>query len=264
MSIDSNGQLTELSNSPFATGLTSNAVFALSTNDGLLFSSNQSNSTVTAFAVGSDGSLTVPGTTVSAGSSAYLPGGLAVSKDGSFLYAANQNAALSTFSLGGSSPLILDSYTTAGLSYGLRSVAAYPAKACASSTPSSSLSASLSVTGGPPPAFDLEGTLTLDSSLVIDPLTQAFTLQVGNINLDLPAGSLKLFQSGSNSGSYVFQGSDDGTNLKLQITPLGQNEFQISAYDKQVDVSSLTGSVTVTVGIGGNSASTSVAAIEQQ
>lgn len=262
LSIGSTGQLTELSNSPFATGLTSNAVVALGTNDGTLFSSNQSNNTVSAFTVGSNGSLTVPGTTASAGNSAYLTGGLAVSKDGSFLYAADQNAALSTLGLGGSSPLILDSYTTAGLSYGLRSVAAYPAKACASSTPSSNLSASLTVTDGPPSAFDLEATLTLNSSLVIDPLSQAVTIQVGGITLNVGAGWLKLFQGGSKVGTYVFQGSDDGTNLKLTITALGQNQFDVSAYDKQVDVSSLTGSVAVTVGIGGNSASTTTTPVE--
>lgn len=257
LSIGSNGQLTELSNSPFAAPSTGNQVVVLSKDDSTLYSSNQSGNSVTAFAVGSDGSLTVPGTTVSAGSSAYLPGGLAVSKDGSFLYAGNQNASLSTFGLGGSSPLVLNSYTTAGLTYGLHSVAAYPAKACASSN-LSTLSATLTISSTSPPAFDLEATLSLNTSLAINPLTQAVTIQVGAVSLDLPAGSLKLFQNGSNSGTYVFQGSDDGTNLKLSITPLGQNQFQISAYDKQADLSSLTGNVTVTVGIGGNTASTTV------
>lgn len=259
-SIASTGGLSELSNSPFSTGtVPSNQVVALSPDDSTLFSSNQGGNTVSAFAVGSDGSLTVPGTTVSAGSSALYPGGLAVRKDGTFLYAADTNGAISTFGVGGSSPLSFDSYFSSGLASGLHSLAAYPAKTCASSS-SSALTASLQVFAGPPPGFNLDATLSLDSSLVIDPLTQAVTIQIASFTLNLPAGSLKLYQSGTNSGTYVFQGSIDGTNLKLQIVPLGQNQFQISAYDKQVDLTSLTNPVTVMVGIGGNSASASVTA----
>ncbi|MEJ2009862.1 MAG: beta-propeller fold lactonase family protein [Acidobacteriota bacterium] len=259
LTIASNGQLTELANSPFSTAAASNQAVALSTDDNTLFSSNQSGNSVTVFSVASDGSLAVPGTTVSAGANSYLPGGLVVSKDGAFLYAANQNSYISTFGVGGSSPLSLDSDSTSTGDYGLHSLAAYPAKACAS-TSSTALTASLQITAGPPPGFGLSATLALDSSLVVDPLTQDVAIQIGTLSLDLPAGSLTLHQSGANAGTYVFQGSINGINLKLQISPLGQNQFQISAYGKQVDLTGLANPVTVTVGLGGNSTSTSVTA----
>jgi len=259
-SISSTGALTELTNSPFSTGtVSSNQVVVLSPDDATLFSSNQGDNTVSAFALGSDGSLAASGTTVSAGSSALYPGGLATSQDGTFLYAANTNGAISTFGVGGSSPLSFDSYFPSGLSSGLHSLAAYPAKTCASSS-TTALTASLQISAGSPPGFTLDATLTLDSSLVVDPLTQDVSIQVGSLALDLPAGSLTMHQSGTNSGTYVFQGSINGTNLKLQIAPLGQNQFQFSAYDKKVDLTSLANPITVTIGIGGNSASTSVTA----
>jgi len=136
----------------------------------------------------------------------------------------------------------------------LHSIAAFPAKACSSSR----LAASLQILAGPPVGFDLEATLSLDSSAVVNPLTQVVGIQIGTFSASLPAGSFKFVQNGKNTGAYVFQGSLNGTNLKVQITPLGQNQFQVSAIGKQVDLSGLTSPVTVTVGIGGNSASTSV------
>ena len=259
LNIASDGQLSELSNSPFSTSAASNQVVVLSPDDATLFSSNQGDNSVSAFAVGSDGSLTLPGTTVGAGSSALYPGGLAVNQEGTFLYGADNNAAVSTFGVGGSTPLIFDSYTSTTQLGGLHSVAAYPAKACATSPTSSGLSASLQTTVGPPPGFDLDATLTLDSSLVVDPLTQPVTLQLGSYSITLPAGSFNAYQSGAHSEVYLYQGVDNSTTLKIQITPLGQNQFQISAYDKQVDLTGLGSPVAVTVGIGGNSASASVA-----
>ncbi len=268
--INSGGTLSELANSPFSTidpttntGPTSNQVVALSTDDSTLFSSNQGNNSVTAFAVGSDGSLSAPEATVGTGTGTLYPGGLAVSKDGGFLFAADTNAAVSAFALGGTSPLSFDSVASTGQTSGLHSLAAYPAKACASSTSTTSLNVtSLQIFGGPPPGFDLEATLSLDSSLVVDPLTQAVTIQVGSFTINLPAGSFKTFQSGTNSGSDVFNGSIDGATLKIQITPLGQNQFQISDYAKQIDLEGLANPVTVMVSIGGNAASTSVDATD--
>jgi len=264
--IASDGELTELTNSPFSTGtIQSNQVVALSPDDGTLFSSNQGGNTVTAFTVGTDGSLTVPGTTVSAGSGALYPGGLAVNQDGTFLYAADTTVTggfggVSSFSLAVSPPLSLDFLTSTSQISGLHSLAAYPAKVCASSPTSSGLVASLQISAGPPPSFDLEATLSLDPSLVVDPLTQAVTIQVGSFSITLPAGSFKAFRNGTNSGIYLYQGVVNSTTLKVQITPLGQNQFQISAYDKQIDLTGLFNPVTVTVGIGGNSASALVTA----
>ena len=257
--VASNGQLTPVTGSPFPTGLSSNQVVVLSTDDKTLFSSNQGDNTVTAFAVGSSGGLTVPGTSVDAAGAAgtdTLPGGLSVSKDGAFLFAADTYSAVSTFVLGQSSPLILGSLTSTVSP--LHSLAAFPAKACSpSGSTSAGLTASLQILAGPPPGFDLEATLVLDSSLVIDPLAQPVAIQIGTFALNLPEGSFKAFHNGTHSSIYLFQGVINSTTLKVQITPLGQNQFQISAIDKQIDLTSLVDqSVTVAVGIGGNSAST--------
>jgi 6-phosphogluconolactonase (cycloisomerase 2 family) len=257
--IASNGQLTAVTGSPFASGGSSNQVVTLSTNDKTLFSSNQGDNTVTAFEVGSVGSLTVPGTSVNAAGTAgsdTLPGGLAVSKDGTFLFAADTYSAVSTFVLGGSSPLIFASLTSTVSP--LHSLAAYPAKACSTSgSGSAGLTANLQILAGPPPGFDLEATFALDSGLVVDPLTQPVAIQIGALALNFPAGSFKAFHNGTHSSIYLFQGVINSITLKVQITPLGQNQFQISAIGKQVDLTSLVDqSVTVAVGIGGNSAST--------
>lgn len=136
------GGLSPVAGSPFATGLASNMVVTLSTNDSTLYSSNQSGNTVTAFAVGSNGILTTQGFSVNAAGGATgvlpYPGGLAVSNDGLFLYAADLNSdtgtpghsGFSIFSLMGSSPLTFVSLNSTGLASGLQSLAAYPAKAC--------------------------------------------------------------------------------------------------------------------------------------
>ncbi|HXH50576.1 MAG TPA: beta-propeller fold lactonase family protein [Terriglobia bacterium] len=255
----SNGQLTAVTGSPFASGASSNQVVALSTDDKTLFSSNQGDNSVTAFEVVSGGGLTVPGTSVNAAGTAgtdTLPTGLAVSKDGTFLFAADTYSAVSTFVLGGSSPLIFGSLTATASP--LHSLAAYPAKACSTSgTDPAGLVANLQILAGPPPGFDLEATLVLDSGLVVDPLTQPVAIQIGTFVLNLPAGSFKVFQNGTHSSIYLFQGVINSITLKVQITPLGQNQFQISAIGKQIDLTSLVDqSVTVAVSIGGNSAST--------
>ncbi|HEX5412657.1 MAG TPA: beta-propeller fold lactonase family protein [Terriglobia bacterium] len=261
--IASDGQLTAVTNSPFDTGHASNQVVALSTDDKTLFASNQGDDTVTAFEVGSSGGLTVPGISVNAAGidgTNTLPGGLAVSEDGTLLFVADKVGEVSSFVLGGSSPLIFGAINSTVAGSQLQSVAAYPAKAC-SPGPSSSLAASLQIFAGPPPGADLEATLSLVPSLVVDPLTQAVEFQIGSFSLSLPAGSFKWYQNGKNSGMYVFQGTVASTNLKVQIAPLGQNQFAISAVGKQVDLSGLSSPITVTVGIGGNSASTSVVPI---
>ncbi len=268
--INSDGTLSELTNSPFSTGsVSSNQVVALSVDDSTLFSSNQGyfssgQYTVTAFPVGLDGSLGAPEATVGAGAGALYPGGLAVSGDGAFLYAADTAftggfGAISTFGLAGSTPLSFDSVISTGQLSGLHSLAAYPAKACAAPSPSNSLSiTSLHIYTAPPLGFGLEATLSLGSSLAVDPLTQTVTIQIGDFVVTLPAGSFRLFQNGAKAGMYVSNKPVDGGHVKVQITPLGQNQFQISAFDKKTDLTGVGTSVTVTVGIGDNSASMSV------
>ena len=262
--ISSDGQLTPVTGSPFATGLSSTQVVALSTDDSTLYTSNAADNTVVAFPAGSDGSLTLPGTVEGAGPDAISPGGLSVSQDGTLLYAADTAISglgvggISTFTLGGAMQISFASLTPTGVSSQLHSVAAYPPKVCSSPPPSAGLAADLQISSSPPPGFDLNATLSLDGSLGADPMTQPVTIQLGDFSLNLPAGSFRYFQNGVNEGTYLFQGVIRRTTLKVQIVPLAGNEFQISAYGKHVDVSSFSSPVTVTVGIGGNSASTSV------
>lgn len=137
----SSGRLSAVAGSPFSTGTTSNKVVALSTDDVTLFASNQSNNTVTAFAVGLGGTLTLPGYSVNASGSSTIdpnpyPGGLAVGKDGLFLFGADLNSTssggggFSVYGLKGSTPISFVSLTPTGQSSGLQSLAAYPAKSC--------------------------------------------------------------------------------------------------------------------------------------
>lgn len=261
--ITSDGQLTAAAGSPFSTGISSNQVVALSTDDNTLFSSNQGGNTVTAFAVGTDGSLTVPGTPADPGTGAFYPGGLSVSGDGLFLYAADTAVTggfggISTFTLGGSSPVSFASLTSTGVASQSHSVAAYPAKACSRAPSVGGLTATLQISTDPPPGFDLDATLSLDASLAVNPLTQPFSLQIGDFTISIPAGSFKTFQNGTHANTYLFQGATNDATIKIQIAPLGQNQFEISAYGKHVDAGGWAAPVTVTVGIGDNSESATI------
>ena len=137
----SHGGLSPVAGSPYAAGVVSNRVVALSKDDNTLYSSNQSDNTVTAFAVGLNGGLTVPGTSVNASDTPGVPpypypGGLAVSNDGTFLFAADLNsgtsgyAGFSMFNLPTSSPIVFQSLTATVPATGFHSLAVYPPKAC--------------------------------------------------------------------------------------------------------------------------------------
>lgn len=261
--IASDGQLSAVTNSPFATGISSNQVVALSADDSTLFSSNQGSNTVTAFTVNPDGSPTVPGTSAGAGSGAFYPGGLSVSEDGLFLYAADTAVTggfggISTFTLSGALPVTFASLTSTGIASQSHSVAAYPPKACGSAPPTGGLTADLQVFTSPPPGFDLHATLSLDAGLVVNPQAQPVGLQIGDFSIVIPAGSFKTFQNGVNGGTFLFQGVINSATIKIQIVSSGPNQFEISAYGKHVDVSRWSDPVAVTVGIGDNSASGSV------
>ncbi len=224
--IASDGQLSAVTGSPFATGISSNQVVALSMDDSTLFSSNQGSNTVTAFTVNPDGSLTVPGTSAGAGSGAFYPGGLSVSEDGLFLYAADTAVTggfggISTFTLSGSSPVSFASLTSTGIASQSHSVAAYPPKACGSAPPAGGLTADLQVSTSPPPGFDLHATLSLDAGLVVNPQAQPVGLQIADFSIIIPAGSFKTFQNGVNGGTYLFQGVINNATLKIQIVPSG-------------------------------------------
>jgi hypothetical protein len=180
-----------------------------------------------------------------------------VSGDGTLLFAGSTLPAVTVF--GGTTPFVRDYYDAlAPQSQGLLSVAAYPAKVCQLPT---SLAATLDVSAGPPPSFSLNATFTLGSGGV-DPLTQPVTLQIGNsfytYSVTIPAGSFNIHRNGTNAGIYVFQGGINGATLKVQIAALPQNQFQITAFGKQVDLTGLANPLTVQVAIGESSASTSV------
>ncbi len=264
-SLDSStGALTYLSSSPAVGTITSNQVVRLSADDSMLYASTQGSQSVTEFNVDSSTGALSGGTAIGIGNQYAYPGGLAVSQDGTLLYAASAQPALTVY---GANPFGFDSITAAStvpaldvVGYGLLSVAAFPAKACSSPT---TLNATLDVSAGPPPSFDLNATLDTGSGGgVIDPLTQPVTLQIGNssytYSVTIPAGSFNTHQNGSKAGIYVFQGGLDGATLKVQIALLSPSQFQISAYVKKVDLTNLANPLTVNVTIGGNSASTTV------
>jgi len=255
----STGALTLNSVSPAIPSVSSAQVVQLSPDDKTLYVSNQGAHAVSAFSVASDGTLTLAtATPVGTGNTYAYPGGLAINSDGTFLFTGDPNPAISVFGAGGSTPLVLDSYFPTGLTYGLHSVAAYPPKVCSIPT---SLAATIEISAGPPPSFDLNATFTLDSGGgAVDPLTQPVTLVIGDYSVTIPAGSFNLQQQGTNTGIYVFQGVINSTTLKIQIAPLGQNQFQITAFGKQVDLTGLTNPVSVEATIGGSSAGTSVTA----
>ena len=136
------GNLSPVTGSPFPTGATSSyKVVALSTGDNTLFASDPDAGTVTAFAVGTNGGLTLPGIPANAydpATSTLLPypGGLAVSSLGTFLFSADQNGetsgygGLSVFNLGSVPPIIFQTRIDTVPAAAFHSLAVYPPKAC--------------------------------------------------------------------------------------------------------------------------------------
>lgn len=243
---------------PMPSPVSSAQAVQLSPDDQTLYVSTQGAHSVAAFSVASNGSLTLDaGTPVGTGNTYAYPGGLSINADGTFLFAGDPNPAISVFGAGGSQTLVLDQYFPTGLNYGLHSVAAYPPKVCTLPT---TLGARLEIAAGPPPSYDLQATLGLGGSEVVDPLTQPVTISIDDYSVTIPAGSFQLQQSGTNAGIYVFQGNIDGTTLKVQIAAGGGNQFHIVAFGKQVDLTGVLNPVNVQVSIGGSSASTSVTA----
>jgi hypothetical protein len=114
---------------------------------------------------------------------------------------------------------------------------------------------------GPPPSFDLNATFTLGAgSNGINPLTEAVTLRVGTYTVTIPAGSFHQLTRGSKAGGYVFEGAIGGVTLEAQIVPLGNNSFQFKAEAQPVDLTALSNPVTVTITIGDDAGTSSVAA----
>lgn len=136
----SSGNLTPVTNSPFPTAAITNKAVVL--NGNTLFASDPSSSsgTVNAFTVGTDtnGNLTLTlAGSANAASFDAVPGGLAVSNAGNFLFSADQNgdatgdvAGFTMFQLPTSSPIGASSLTTTVPASGFHSLAVYPPKTC--------------------------------------------------------------------------------------------------------------------------------------
>jgi WD40 repeat protein len=131
------GKLTPVAGSPFPTGTTSNKAVALSTDDSTLFASDPDNGIVTAFTADANGVLVFAGSANAAGSGGFnaVPGGLAVTNGGPFLFSADKNGDLSGdagFSIFSLSPLPISLQLLKATvpATGFHSLAAYPPKAC--------------------------------------------------------------------------------------------------------------------------------------
>jgi WD40 repeat protein len=133
------GKLTPVTVPPFSTGVgSSNRVVALSTLDNTLFASDPFTGVVSAFSVGTNGDLAFAGSDNASGTNTVnaVPGGLAVSNLGTFLFSADQNsgtvgyAGFSIFDLASSPPIMFQSLTTTVQATGFHSLAAYPGKLC--------------------------------------------------------------------------------------------------------------------------------------
>jgi hypothetical protein len=131
----------------------------------------------------------------------------------------------------------------------------------ASNVPFSSFTATLDILAGPPPSFDLNAAFTLGAgSNGINPLTETVTLQVGTYTVTIPAGSFRQLARGSKAGGYVFEGVIGGVTPEAQIVPLGNSRFQFKAEAQPVDLAALSNPVTVTITIGDDAGTSSVAA----
>jgi hypothetical protein len=93
-------------------------------------------------------------------------------------------------------------------------------------TPFSAFSASLELSGGIGPAFEVNATFSLGaSSNGINPVTEAVVFQIGSFLAIVPPGSFTKITD----GTYVFKGAISGVNLKLQIQPLVNTGFAFRA-----------------------------------
>jgi 6-phosphogluconolactonase len=129
-SINTDGTLVELAGSPYATngngGGTSFAIntIALAPTKRLLFASNVSDSTITAFSINNnDGTLTIIGSPVSSGGSMGGTGSLVVSNDENYLFVANNDTNnISVFTIsstGGLTAVTGSPFNIGGEAYGM-------------------------------------------------------------------------------------------------------------------------------------------------
>ncbi len=110
--------------------------------------------------------------------------------------------------------------------------------------------------------FEVKAALTLGtSSDGIAPLTEAVTIQVGSFSATIPAGSFKLKPAKPNKPAFFkFEGIINGVAMEAKITPLGADSFEFKAEGNGVNLTGTANPVTVTLIIGNDQGSATVAA----
>ena len=91
---------------------------------------------------------------------------------------------------------------------------------------------------------------------MINPVTQAVTLQIGTFAVTIPAGSF----TKNHLGDFVFSGVINGVTLKVAITPTGTLRYTFQAEAQLATLTGTKNTVYVTLIIGGDSGATSVTA----
>jgi len=123
----------------------------------------------------------------------------------------------------------------------------------APATPFNSSFAKLTITAGPPPAFDLKDSFTLGAlSNGINPTNEDVTFQVGTYSVTIPAGSFHVVPN----SAYVFSGVINGVSLAVQIAPVGVNSFDFKVTANGVNLAGLANPIGIILSIGDDSGST--------
>jgi hypothetical protein len=136
-----------------------------------------------------------------------------------------------------------------------------PGNSCALSIAFSSMSA-IVTTKGNSGNFDVTAAFALNPlSPGINPVTQPFSLQVGDFNVTLGVGSFTALQNGG--WSYSGTVSPKGTVLTVQILPSGNKSFNLTASATGGALPKLANPVTVRIGVGEDAGSVSATAMKQ-
>src|SRR6266478_8782400 len=172
-SIASNGTLTPVPGSPFIEGSlppnrSDNNVELLSPDDKTLFVTNQFENTINVFSVASNGSLSLVAGSPFPNLGAFLPSGVATSKDGSLLYVANGSNSISVFSVPSTGVLaeVAGSPFPTGQSGTLLSLTAFPPKSCFPAPTITSISPTSAIAGGAAFTLTVNGTNFVSGSTV--------------------------------------------------------------------------------------------------
>ena len=184
---------------------------------------------------------------ISVGTNVYPQGG-AVSQDGTRLYVPNS---------GNGTVSVIDTAThtvvaTVQVGEGAMRAAVKP-----DSVPFANYSATLYLA---PKLSELSATekFTLAANGSIDPSTQPVNLKFGALDLSIPAGSFVRDQP-PRTGSYVYQGTIDGVNVYVSISPTGKlNTYQLFALGSGYAVPTGLTTVQVALTIGKNTGSINV------